>query len=431
LLPDLEFDDNTGFSACDPLRFPPVSATAPAVPFFQLAKNWRSTLMYYIRGSEYAVVNTSANSFDASKAFGIWDVNQNGVYDGNGNNDTSIDKMTFVPEGRTAGSFKPNSDNWFFDLPSPFVDANENGKFDPGEQLVGDSFAAPNGRFDDSTYVWKSLFIPLYLGATSYSLQHSAVSGTITDFTPSDELMDYHTWLVTKFAGTPYGTALSPTALSATAIQDYLFGRGLPIETTLSETDVVSRALFFHAHDKCGSPLPGGKKISTRYEVTKPAAFGARPVTTHFYNQPYDGLRESSKRLLAKVDGSSDTTLNQDVLEHPAAKAGFPVEIDIRIRPCENYCSGDLHPSVASSPPAYCKEERGRVWLDIEGDVSIAHPVRINEFYETRGTVVGPGNKCGCAVNASLKDATCTCPTGTVLTGDTCLPPPTPAPAAP
>lgn len=430
-LPDLEFDDETGYSACEPLRFPSKSETSPAVPYHRLAKNWRSTLMYYIQGSEFAVSNTSSSRFDASKAFGVWDVNQNGTYDGNGNNASSIDKITFVPEGRTAEQFKASRDDWFFDLPSPFVDSNENGKFDPGEVLVGDSYAPPNGRFDDSTYVWKSLFIPLYLGATSYSLQHSAVSGTIADFSPSTELMNYHTWLINKFAGTPYATSLASSVLSETAIQDYIFGFGPDIETTLAERDVVRRTLFFHAHDKCGSPLPGGKKISTRYEVTKPAAFGSRAVTTHFFVQPYDGLRESTKRLLAKANGSSDTTLNQDVLEHPAAEAGFPVELDIRIRPCENYCSGDLHPSIASSPPVYCKEEKGKVWLDIEGDVSIAHPILINEFYETRDTFVNSTNKCGCAIRASLKDATCTCPSGTVLLGDTCLPPPTAEPATP
>jgi hypothetical protein len=424
-LPDLQFDSDTGYSACDPLLFP----TNPKTPFPTLARNWRSTMIYYIKGSEYSQANNPTGVFDASKAFGIWDVNQNGFYDGNGDNATSIDKITSAPAGRTNASFNFFEDDWFWDLPSPFVDANENGRYDPGELLVGDEFTAANGKFDENTFIWKSTVIPLYLGATAYSLLNSGISSTITDFAPTPQMSAYYAWLGTQFSGTPFGTVIPrgntvPGVAARPAVVDHLFGRSARVETPSNSPGFAQEDLYFHAHDKCGNPLPGGKKISATYESLFPATIGKREVTTHFYIQPADSLREPSKRLLAKSDGSSEATMNQDVLEHPAAAAGFPIELKVRISPCENFCSGDLLPAVANAPPAYCSQETGRIDLNIEGEITVGHPVLINEYFGPTSASVTSANKCGCAIGATRLGSTCTCPTGTSVVGNTCTQPP-------
>jgi hypothetical protein len=436
-LPDLQFNEATGYSACDPVLFP----TSPTL-FSTVAKNWRSTVVYHIKGSEYTHANNSTGVFDRSKAFGVWDVNQNGVFE------STYDVITATPAGRTEASFKFYEDDWFFDLPSPFVDRNENGRYDAGEATVGNEYVAPNGEPDDDTLIWKSTVVPLYLGATSYSLQHSQISSVFFDptttnpdpkigFEPSPGMIDYNQWLKDTFGTTRYSTVLPnrkylPSDPDPT-LEAHLFGFGPPIESSTTEKGINWETLFFHAHDKCGNPIPGGKKIGSRYEELYPALVGGRTVTTHFFLQPYDGLRESSKRLLAKSDGSSDTSMNQDVLEHPAAKAGFPIELDIQISPCENYCSGDLLPALAGSPPLYCSASAGRVWLDIEGDISISHGVTTNEFYEasrlsSAGITDPEDNKCGCANGATRTGSTCTCPSGTQLEGNNCVTPPVPTP---
>ena len=437
--PDLSYDPNTGYSACEPLRFTPTSSGGPGpIPYSQLVMNWRSTTIYYMRGSEYASrkVNGSldpatppAEDFDSAAAFGFWDVNQNGVFDGSlagatiaAVNSTSgnIDRLTYLPPGRTPSSFNPITDDWFIDLPTPFVDANENGKYDFGEPLVGDKYIEPNGKYDTDTTIWKSTTQPVYLGASAYSLQHSQISSNISSFVPSQGWIDYHAWL-SALNGTGYGSSIPN---SPTGRDEKLFGHGLAVTPTgFSQYNDV---LYFHAQDKCGNPIPGGRNITTAYTAISPAILGQRAVTTHFYVQPYDALRESSKRLLAKATGSSDTTLNFDVTEHPASKASYPIELVVRVAPCENYCSGDLHPSVASDPPRFCTAETGRIDLNIEGDIGIGHSVDIPEANEviSRGAPVTSTNKCGCATGATRTGSTCSCPTGTQLSGSSCVVPP-------
>ncbi|MCA2961355.1 MAG: hypothetical protein IOD12_13980 [Silvanigrellales bacterium] len=416
-LPDLQYNVDSGYSACDPLRF---SSTGP-IPFFTLAENWRSTLVYYIRGAEFARVNNTAGVFDATKAFGIWDVNQNGVYDGNFVNNQSIDQITFVPANRTQASFNPSVDDWFIDLPGPFVDANENGQYDGGEPLIGDKYSEPNKKYDTDAYIWKSVVLPLNLGATAYSLQHSRISSTVNDYTPTTEWTNYLAFLQSlNTAG--YGTRI----LSSNDTQ--LFGRGTTIETSDTSPIGMSQYLYFHAQDKCGNPLPGGKKISANYVVdVEKARIGPRDVTAHFSTQPYDGLREASKRLLSKADGSSEAIVNFDILDHPAKKASYPIEMKVTIGACRSECTGDLHPDVANNPPVFCSAETGRMELTVEGDVTISHNVSIPEVFENgHGGVVNSQNKCGCAIGATRQGSVCKCPTGTSLsdaTGTCVLPP--------
>lgn len=436
--PDLSFDAATGYSACEPLRFTPTASGGPGtVPYSQLVMNWRSTVIYSMRGSEYASLktdgaldpsSTTAEEFDSSKAFGFWDVNQNGVFDGSlagatiaavNSTPGNIDKLTYLPPGRTPSSFNPVTDNWFIDLPTPFVDSNENGKYDVGEPLVGDKYIGPNGKHDTDTTIWKSMVLPVYLGATAYSLQHSQISSAISSFAPSQGWVDYHAWL-SSLNGTGYGSNIPNTTSGR---DDKLFGRGPAISPT--DYNSYATALYFHAQDKCGNPIPGSRKISAAYTQTAPANIGPRALTTHFYVQPYDGLREASKRLLASATGASDTTLNFDVIEHPAAKASYPVELVVRIAPCENFCTGDLLPAVANNPPRYCSAESGRIDLSIEGDITIGHAVSIPEVFENRAGLVDSSNKCGCAVGATRTGSSCTCPTGTTMsTAGVCIPAP-------
>jgi hypothetical protein len=409
-LPDIRENDTTGPVACDPLQFQALPGSGVGTPFWLLAENWRSTFVYYIRGSEYFRVNGSSDVFDPSKAFGFWDVNQNGTYDGNGNNDASTDKITAVPAGRTAASFNQSADSWFIDLPSPFVDGNENEKYDVGEQLVGDEYVGPNGKYDDNSYVWKSAVVPLYLGATEYSLQHSQISSTVSGanaFRPSEDWATYHEWLHTTFSGTNYTSRI---ALGGRESQ--LFGR---FGNEMAVTNINERRQWYyiHAQDKCGNPIPGGTKINLNYVVESPAAWGQRAVRTNFYVQPYDSLREASKRLLAKAEGS-EAVVNSDVIEHPAAKASYPLEFLVRVAPCENRCSGDLHTNVANNPPLYCAAEQGYIALTVENAITIHHRMSMDAVYELGaglGTVTSD-NPCGCAGGASLKGSNCQCPSG-------------------
>lgn len=386
-LPDLD----ANYVACDPLAF------TTRTPYSTLAENWRSTMVYYVKGNEYFNDSNQNGVFDKAQGDGFWDRNENGQFD------SGVDVITYDWKGDSA--FDPVSE-WFIDLPSPFVDANENMTYDPGEVLVGDAYVKPNGEWDDNTFLWKSSKVPVYLGATAYSVNHSAISSTINDFSPSQGWRDYHAFLHNNFANTPYGSNI---ANSDTARRDQLFSVGSTLSGPVLNVPVTASTdyeqwYYFHMQDKCGNPLPGGAKITLEYTVEGKPAFGERLARGSFYVQPMDAIREKSKRLLSKSDGSSEAEVNFDTLEHPASRASYPIEFKVTAARCLNQCTGDLHVSVAANPPYYCDAQWGYMHMNVNSEISVKHAVVYQLYWEqTRGGVVTNANKCGCVSGASNK----------------------------
>ena len=96
---------------------------------------------------------------------------------------------------------------------------------------------------------------------------------------------------------------------------------------------------YVHAHGICGTPAPGGTVISATPELIS-EAYGGRTVTTHFHMQSGDAILDPSRRLLADGSGGSSAKLNFNISEHPSAVAGFPVDYEIKVAPCNRACSG-------------------------------------------------------------------------------------------
>jgi|GEM_PF-2720992 len=417
------FPDQDG--VCDPADFP------TAVDYMTLADNWRSTMTYYVKGSEYYRDSNQNGLYDASAGDGFWDKNENGKFDTcPATTDLKVPAQTWCDvltyDYKSDNLFDATSE-WFIDLPSPFVDANENGRFDDGELLVGDKFVLPNGKYDSDTYIWKNTKLPVSVGETAYSITHSRILDVLANpsfKTPSAGWVAYHAALAPS-AGAPFRYSIT-----AGELQTNLFGLGNAIAFPSSQLE-LNHSLYFHAQDKCGSPLPGATKLTTNVvpALIQNLGTGDRKVTTHFYVQPYDSLREPSKRLLSKSDGSSEAEVNFDTFGHPAASASYPIELQVKTQPCNNFCKGATVPAVAVDPPLYCPALSGHINLTI-GSTTIRHNYGVAGFTD-RTTRTGAGsttatNPCGCMAGATMyPDGNCTCPEGTApnAMGSACVPP--------
>ena len=351
-----------------------------AFSYQELAKNWRSTLVYLMRGQEPFNDANRNGKYDTG-GDGFWDKNQDGAYT------QGVDAVTYfgsvaggaqcrcltasgvpaasaptqgaqtapcIEDPSKASCFRRNSE-WFIDLPTPFVDANENGIYETTvsgqdmDRLIGDVYSEPNSKRDVDTLIWKSFVLPIYTGTSLYAMVRGAIKSgsTITphydpDPIETDPPSAYFLDLANRNL-TVYGS----TYISK------LFHAQTDLDTTTMFGDGASGYRGYRwvaAHGICGTPVPGGTKIETKDElISEP--FGSRTVTFNYYMQPGDQILDPSRRLLADGNGGSSATINFNIPDHPAAAFGYPVEYRVEVAKCTRavpngtgiWCSAATH----------------------------------------------------------------------------------------
>ncbi len=281
------------------------TASTADILYTDLRKNWRSTVIYYTQGSEQYLDANNNGRYDTG-GDGFWDKNQNGVFD-------SGDAITY--DANSNGNI---DGEWFIDLPSPFVDVDENGIYESSKDiLVGDEYQAANGKWDVSTQIWRYRVFPLDMGNSVYSMKHGQIKHNNFADQASDTIgSSYFTDLNTR--------GYSPPDNDATAAYGppQLWGSSA---YTVSGTPGAQKWFYFHAQDVCGNPISGGSNIAVNFETVTGAEWGSRDPLAHFYVQPSDETREASRHLLTNAIGSSTAKLNFDVVDHPAHASSYPI----------------------------------------------------------------------------------------------------------
>jgi hypothetical protein len=357
---------------------------AGSYSYKDLSRNWRSTVVYATRGQE-AFNDANGNGRYDEGGDGFWDRNQNGVYD------EGIDELTYDAND---DGFDPEGE-WFMDLPSPFVDVDEDGVFTAGvDKPLGDDYYEPNKQRDFDTTIWKYEYYPIYMGASFYGLARKEITyNDVDDYTLSYTSKIDSNYVGTLFPKSSYGNMLFWGQATA--------GVGLG--------QVQSH---FFAHGICGNLMPGGTQLSLSTEMIFPAAYGAREVTHYFRLQPGDALLEPARWLLTGT-GDADAEVNFNAVDHPSAEESYPVFFVSEIAPCTNQCTG----AVATAGVA-CDGASMNFRLDI------AEPEEIggDKFVLPRPAAYGSVKTCMCAAGASFSQGACTCADGYEFNGvDACV----------
>ena len=316
----LLFDHPLAQTRCDPVELSKVIENN--LEYSKLRMNWRSTVVYMVRGQE-AFHDANRNGIYDTGGDGFWDKNQNGFYD-------SKDVLTY--DGGAPG-FQIKGE-WFIDLPSPFIDVDENGLYESDvDILLGDQYVAPNGKRDADTLIWKYDYLPIYVGTSPIAMLRAEIKkapnfGDVTD-TKGKAWFDLQDSVDLRGGNT---TVLFNNPL----LSDFYSGS---TDSIYANGGVASFYLF--AHDICGNPPAGDTKVKIGIEniVEK---VGDRAVTGHIYMQAGDNALDPRRRLFSSATGSNEATINFNASEHPAADYGYPFEFYIKIAPCMNICSGKL-----------------------------------------------------------------------------------------
>jgi len=348
------FDSASAQSSCNPIGIANSLASPTSVFLFKdLARNWRSTMVYTTRGQEPYVDANDNKKYDVG-GDGFWDKDQDGTYTRGIDAVTYFGSLPATPACRClenpssapvagvqatpctenpslSSCFRSNSE-WFIDLPTPFIDADENGKYEATvndsdmDRLIGDSYQNPNGQRDGDTTIWKSTTLPVYTGTSIYSMTRAGI---------------------TKGPGTSAITPISqPSTLEYNPALEYL---GWPLSeprhanayTTITPTsnDWESDWRYVHAQGICGTPIPGGAELKINI-VSRPALASDRAVTGHIYIQDGDYTLDPSRQLLVDATGASTAKMNFNSSDHPAAQASFPVEYELKVSPCSRTPAG-------------------------------------------------------------------------------------------
>lgn len=348
------FNDSAAQATCSPAAIANLLPNQSDVfPFVELAKNWRSTMVYMTRGQEtYNDINDN-KKYDLG-GDGFWDKNQDGNYT------QGVDAVTyFAPESfpanascrclespaaapipgtqakpctedpNLASCFRSRSE-WFIDLPTPFVDADENGIFEKtvdgyemDRSIGGEIYQEPNGKRDSDTTIWKSTTLSVYTGNSIYAMTRAAIARDISGsgITASPTPAEYNTALsYLKFPlNNPKHAAQSTSMTAASGWQ--------------------SEWKYVHAQGICGTPVPGGSDISVNIEPEEALA-SDRQVTAHIYLQDYDDQLDPSRRFVIDATGSNTAKINFNVMDHPAASASFPLKYELKVSPCRRVPPG-------------------------------------------------------------------------------------------
>jgi hypothetical protein len=361
---------------CNPLDFPATGVAATEVKYADLSKNWRSKVVVYTKGQEFFYDANHNGRYDGG-GDGFWDKNQNGIYD------TGIDVLTY--DAGNDGIFDGTKE-WFIDLPTPFVDANDNGTHDADEPVAGDAYIAPNGKWDNLTYIWKNFLIPIYLGASPYSMLRSLISNDTASSTPSPEVLayflnkkglfgfasnlKYYTSAISNAAGTTIPGLIGDSINLGIS---YNFSNPAAItQATLTDDQLASgnsTYRYFHAQGLCGTPMPGNSDITVNFKEVTIAAFGDRVFYSAFYVQPGDDLLDASRRLLIDAKGDSSAKINFDLgTRDDAAAVSYPIQFRIGVSACNSECTGEaLSTTAAGSPGFACAAMSSDVYLTADG----------------------------------------------------------------
>jgi hypothetical protein len=356
----------------------------------ELAKNWRSTLVYMMRGQEPFNDANRNGKYDAG-GDGFWDKDQDGAYS------QGVDSVTFFgviasgagcrcmgangvanatppAQGKqtsacTEDPTKPScfrrGSEWFIDQPTPFIDANENGFFEenvagsPMDRLLGDVYLDPNGSRDVDTLIWKSLTLPIYTGTSPYAMVRAGIRSGPTlstddnpDPTETAPVINYFQDLVNRRLNI-YGSSYISNLVHAQQSMD---------EDNMSSLGQGAWRGYrwVGAHGICGTPAPGGTEISAKSEKIS-ELFGDRAVTFNFYMQPGDQILDPSRRLIIGTGGSS-AKLNFNIPDHPSAAAGYPVEYSVDVAPCNRPVPNSSNGAI------WCSAAKHRVHTTFDGN---------------------------------------------------------------
>ena len=350
-------------ATCDPESLAyDTRADGSPYTYVELSKNWRSTLVYMVRGQEPFHDANRNGKYDVG-GDGFWDINQDGVYTQGTDYITCVAGVAQAPvkEAATGASNFHSNGEWFIDLPTPFIDANENGTYEatdgsgsPMDRLIGDVYQPPNGKRDVDTLVWKSMFLPVYTGPSQYSMLRSAIK-------QGDAVR-------TNSQITPY---YSPNTVETSAAKNYfisdLFNRNLYFDELIniahagvnleaatnmtgSATAGYEAARYVHAQGMCGTPVPGGTKIEVTYQTIN-ELFGNRAVTFKIYQQPGDEILDPSRRMLVSGGTGNSAIINFNISDHPSRVVSYPVLYNVDVAACTHvpdngtglWCADALH----------------------------------------------------------------------------------------
>ncbi len=358
--------------------------------FQELAKNWRSTLVYMMRGQEPFNDANRNGKYDAG-GDGFWDKDQDGAYS------QGIDSVTFfgvIPSGAgcrclgangvanatppvqgkqtsactedptKASCFRRGSE-WFIDQPTPFIDANENGFFEetvagvPMDRLLGDVYLDPNGTRDVDTLIWKSVTLPIYTGTSPYAMVRAAIKSGATlsaddnpDPTEIAPVTDYFQDLVNRRLNIYPASYISRLVHAQESMDDI---------NMLSLGQGAWRGYrWVGAHGICGTPVPGGTEISAKSEKIS-ELFGDRAITFNFYMQPGDQILDPSRRLITGTGGSS-AKVNFNIPDHASAAAGYPVEYSLEVAPCNRPVPNSINGGI------WCAAATHRIDTTLDGN---------------------------------------------------------------
>lgn len=364
------------------------NAGAP-LPFSTLRKNWTSSLVYAVRGQEYFYDANHNGIYDAGGT-GFWDKNQNGIYDDG-------DLVTF-PVG---GTFDPASE-WFIDLPTPFVDVNDDNDYTPNvDYPLGEAFAAPNGKRDSDALIWKKETFPISMGPSAFSLRTSiiesdAITGALES--PRHEL----------FSGTPDPVSRLYAFGEREIIPSYLWSNP-------NDAGVVAGTGYYkfinYMQDLCGNLLPGGSAVKYSVETVYAPKYGDRIPYVYLYRTPGDEYLEPTRQLLGSVSGG-DATINFNSVDHPSKDSGYPIFGAVEVPPCNNVCDGAVLVGGVA-----CDGWYGNINLTIAEPKLDQHgEVTTGMFRSMRVPAV---KTCACASNATFKAGSCVCPDGMQYTAGT------------
>jgi hypothetical protein len=358
------FNDARAQSTCNPEAIAKEYAgtATTAFNYSDLAINWRTTLVYAMRGQESFNDANRNGKYDLG-GDGFWDKDHDGVYT------QGVDAVTYfgsIPGGAAcrcldasgaplataptqgaqttpcietttqASCFRRTSE-WFIDLPTPFVDANENGIYESTvngqdmDRLIGDTYDAPNSKRDVDTLIWKSAYLPIYTGTSPYAMVRSAIKSGTT-------LEPHNNPHTLETAGVySYYSDLVTRQLMNSQVQNFLDHAQINLESSNMRNNgsgSYSAYRWFTAHGICGTPAPGGTVVSASPElISEP--YGDRLLTTHFYIQPGDQILDPSRRLLKNGIGASSSEINFNVPDHASAAAGYPVIYEVNVAPCK------------------------------------------------------------------------------------------------
>ncbi len=371
------------------------------VNYSDINKNWRSTLVYYTRGQEHYNDANSNGRYDEG-GDGFWDRNQNGYYD-------TEDVLTY--DAGNDGKLDRRGE-WFIDLPTPFIDVDEDRSFNANvDILIGEKYEAPNGKRDADTTDWKYEVLPISMGPSFYSLQHYRITSANYQTTPATAVLPWGTYNV---FGVDNKLTASDFWASVTNYSDSSFWN-----------------FVVHAHDLCGSLLPGGTKFELWLEETVTDAdvdvtYSRFPAIS-FVSPPEDYYLEPNRRLFTqrdaekRINASSPTTayLNFNAIDHPSKDYGYPVMGQVVIPQCMRPCTGAVNPT---DPGHFCLGWSGHVKMQItepqlvSGSTTDVSSTTLSTYIE-----IPRINACKCVTGSTQASsgASCECNTGLTFNATT------------